>query len=97
MQLQFIPDDVHIANVPRGMFDVALVCARSKGVLLKDLPRVLEATARDGCIWVAWPAHRMAPGELQADEVDDVAAKMGLRATDAQALDDTWTATRFTR
>ncbi|HKA23877.1 MAG TPA: DUF3052 domain-containing protein [Candidatus Eisenbacteria bacterium] len=91
-----LPPDVKLSRNARGPFDVIVLFARNRAVLLAELAHAMAKLKPDGGLWVAWP--KKASGEL-TDLQEGTVRTAGLEARLVDnkicAIDETWSGLRF--
>jgi hypothetical protein len=91
-----LPDGAVVTTSPRGACDVVLGFAETLSEVTSLVPRLKDAIAEDGVLWICYPKLTSArAGELSRDVLWKESARLGLRPVALVALDDTWSAMRF--
>ena len=82
-------------RLSRGL-DVVIAFYTSRAALVKDWPKLTEAAAPDGTVWVAWPkkASKVAT-DITEDVVRELLLPSGWVDNKVCAIDDTWSGLRF--
>ena len=78
--------------------DVVIAFYTSRAALAKEWPRLTNAAAPNGTIWVAWP-KKASPRKVATDITEDVVRELLLPSgwvdNKVCAIDDTWSGLRF--
>ncbi|WP_282607720.1 DUF3052 domain-containing protein [Pelagibius sp. Alg239-R121] len=86
-----LPDNVVFLSEPGTELDLIHLFVIERTELQSLLPRLEEAIARDGMIWVSWPKKAsMVPTTVTEDVIRDVALKGDLVDVKVCAVDDVW-------
>jgi hypothetical protein len=91
-----LPPGVEPRTNLRGASDVIVSFHKTRGDLLKRVPKLLSGLDVDGAIWVAWP--KRASGvttDITEDVVREVCLPIGLVDVKVCAIDDTWSGLRL--
>jgi hypothetical protein len=84
-------DGVTVKRSLRGHADVVLCFVTARHELEKRAPRLREAIAPDGMVWVCWPKRASkVPTDMTEDVVRDVLLPTGLVDVKVAAIDETW-------
>lgn len=82
----------------RAPYDVVLAFCPDRARLTCRLPTLLDETATDGMIWVAWPKKASGvPSDLDENGVRDLALPLGVVDVKVAAIDDTWSGLKLVR
>lgn len=89
--LEGLPEDVERLSSRARNLDLVHLFTRQARELRRSLPRLLEAIARDGAIWVSWPkkASNLAT-DVTENVVREVALPLGLVDVKVCAVDAVW-------
>jgi hypothetical protein len=86
-----IPDGVTVKRSLRGHADIVLCFVTARRGLARRAPRLREAIAPDGMVWVCWPKRASkVPTDMTEDVVRDVLLPTGLVDVKVAAVDETW-------
>jgi hypothetical protein len=80
-----------------GTFDFIQWFATRRDELLRDGPRVREAMAPGGLLWVSYPKGKAVPTDLNRDVVRTTLAEISLEVVSQVAIDEVWSALRARR
>jgi hypothetical protein len=76
--------------------DVVIAFYTSRAALLKESPKLTNAAAPDGTVWVAWPKKASkVPTDITEDVVRELLLPSGWVDNKVCAIDDTWSGLRF--
>lgn len=91
-----LPPGARIYQRPRGSFDFVLLFVKSRASLARRFARLARKIGPDGTLWVAWPKPTSKiPTDLSHEVVQQVGLEAGLVDTRVCAIDETWSALRF--
>ena len=94
--LQPLPQGSTVSHRLRSGIDAILLFVRSVRELSQWGPKVTEAIADDGLLWIAYPKKSSKiKSDLNRDAGWDVITKAGLRCIAQIAVDETWSGSRF--
>lgn len=93
-----LPEDVRqLARVGKDMDYVHVFCATSAG-LEQRLPRLVQALAPDGMLWISWPKKTSALAkDLDGAGVRESGLATGLVDIKVCAVDEDWSGHKFVR
>ena len=93
-----LPDLAQIASGLEGTLDFIQLFAVSRAELEADFPRLVDALARDGMLWVSWPKRSSTvESDLSDNVVREVGLGNGLVDVKVCAVDQTWSGLKFVR
>ena len=76
--------------------DVVIAFYTSRAALVKEWPKLTNAAAPDGTVWVAWPKKASkVPTDITEDVVRELLLPSGWVDNKVCAIDDTWSGLRF--
>ena len=79
-----------------GPFDVAVLFAKTRADLQRDLPVAKAAMSQAGGLWIAWPkTASKVPSDLDGNLVREIGLGAGLVDNKVCAIDRVWSALRF--
>lgn len=89
--LEPIPEDVTIAAQLRGSFNFVQFFTDRRVALERRFPKLKQAMAKDGMLWVSWPKKASGvPTDVTEDVVREVALAHGLVDVKVAAIDEVW-------
>jgi len=92
-----LPEDVELRTQARGKLDVIVFFATRERELARRFPVMARALQSDGGLWVAWPKKTSCVAtDLTFDPVQQTGLDCGLVDNKVCAIDDRWSALRFT-
>jgi hypothetical protein len=84
-------EGVSVKRSLRGGADIVLCFVTRRGELQRRAPRLREAIAPDGMVWVCWPKRSSkVPTDMTEDVVREVLLPTGLVDVKVAAVDETW-------
>jgi hypothetical protein len=84
-------EGVTVKRLLRGHAELVLCFVTRRRVLERRAPRLREAVAPDGMVWVCWPKKASkVDTDMTEDVVRDVLLPTGLVDTKVAAVDATW-------
>jgi hypothetical protein len=91
-----LPAEVERRSRLAGEVDVVVAFYTSRKALAAEWPKLTEAAAPNGTIWVAWPkkASKM-PTDITEDVLRELLLPSGWVDNKVCAIDDTWSGLRF--
>ena len=93
-----LPDLAQVASGLEGTLDFIQLFAVSRAELEAEFPRLVDALARDGMLWVSWPKHSSkVDTDLSDNVVREVGLGNGLVDVKVCAVDQTWSGLKFVR
>ena len=90
-ELLALPEEVHVLARPGKRMDVVQFFTKRLGELERALPRLTDAIAPDGALWVSWPkkASKVAT-DVTEDEIRNLALSTDLVDVKVCAVDEVW-------
>lgn len=92
-----LPDGAEVViRAPNQGASIVHLFVTTQAELETQLPRALQAMAKDGGIWVSWQkktAHRH--GDVSRDGIVALAGEMGLDSVRAVSIDAEWSALKL--
>jgi hypothetical protein len=96
--LDQFPSDARVSSdISKRPFDFIQLFATQRTELLEYGPKLREAMAPAGLLWVSYPKGKSVPTDLNRDIVRTTLADIGLEVVTQVAVDDTWSALRAKR
>jgi hypothetical protein len=92
-----LPPGVELSRELNGSFDFIHAFVTRREALLRDGPRLRQALAPNGILWVSYPKAKAIPTDLNRDVVRETAHQVGLETVSQVAIDETWSALRLKR
>jgi CheY-like chemotaxis protein len=93
-----LPNDVRIKRQARGKANLVMLFVKSKTDLDRRLATAERAMAEKGTVWIAWPKKSSgAATDLTQTDVRRKGLASGLVDFKICAIDETWSALRFSR
>ena len=93
-----LPDLADVATGLDGTLDFVQLFAVSRAELEAEFPRLVDALARDGMLWVSWPKpSSKVDTDLSDNVVREVGLANGLVDVKVCAVDHTWSGLKFVR
>ena len=91
-----LPAEVERSSRLAAEVDVVVAFYTSRKALAAEWPKLTEAAAPNGTIWVAWPkkASKM-PTDITEDVLRELLLPSGWVDNKVCAIDDTWSGLRF--
>ena len=90
------PEGAKLSNRGKGPFDMVLGFAQDTAAVAEIFPRLRDACAEDGALWIAYPKKSSGiVTDISRDEGWGGLTKQGWAAVTQIALDGTWSALRF--
>lgn len=88
--------DIGIRRQLRGPLDAVLLFVTSRAELTDRGPKALDAIARDGSVWVAWPKKSSGvPTDMTEQAVRDVLVDDRVVDNKVCAINETWAGLRL--
>lgn len=97
--IEGLPEGVTVATrAGRTPYSVVLAFCPDRDRLAKRLPYLLQRTATDGMIWIAWPKRASGiPTDLDENGVRELALPLGVVDVKVCAIDATWSGLKLVR
>ena len=93
-----LPDDVEVRDGPAREARVAILFARERSRLAKELPAAAKSLPEGAMLWVAWPKKAAKqPTDLTEDAVREIGLPTGWVDVKVCAVDDVWSGLKFLR
>jgi hypothetical protein len=91
-----LPAEVERRSRLAGEVDVVVAFYTSRKTLAAEWPKLIQAAAPNGTVWVAWPkkASKM-PTDITEDVLRELLLPSGWVDNKVCAIDDTWSGLRF--
>ena len=91
-----LPDDVRVMRAARGELDFIHLFSKRQSDLLRRLPTLVRALAKDGTLWISWPKRASGVAtDLSGDVVRGAGLQAGLVDVKVCAVDETWSGLKF--
>lgn len=91
-----LPDRVRVCDSLVGTFDFIQFFTADRAELSQMFPRLREALARTGMLWVSWPKKSArVPTDLTEDVIREIGLNNGLVDVKVAAVDETWSGLKF--
>jgi hypothetical protein len=95
LDLAGMPEDVTVHTAARGTNDVIVSFHEWRADLEKKVPKLLDALAVNGGLWIAWPKKASkVPTDITEDTVREVFLPLGLVDNKVCAVTDVWSGLR---
>jgi len=92
-----LPDGAEVvARAPNSGASLVHLFVTTQAELETQLPRAIQAMARDGGIWVSWHKKKAGIGtDVTRDTIRAMARELGLDSVRAVSVDDEWSALKL--